>query len=57
MGIFPHNAAVIRLVGAVLLDLHDEGIAAERRYLNESSVAKLYDISNNQDLDAINSAE
>ncbi len=57
VGIFPNNAAVIRLVGAVLLDMHDEWIAGDRRYLSEASMAKLYDLSNNEHLDAINSAE
>ena len=57
VGIFPNNAAVIRLVGAVLLDMHDEWIAADRRYLSEGSMAKLYDLSDTEDLDAIDSAE
>jgi len=57
VGIFPNNAAVIRLVGAVLLDMHDEWIAGDRRYLSEGSMAKLYDLSDNGDLDAIDSAE
>ena len=41
MGIFPNNAAAIRLFGAVLLDMHDEWITADRRYLSEGSMAKL----------------
>jgi transposase-like protein len=57
VGIFPNNAAVIRLVGAVLLDMHDEWIAGDRRYLCEGSMAKLYNLSDNEDLDAIDSAE
>jgi len=57
VGIFPNNAAVIRLIGAVLLDMHDEWIAGDRRYLSEGSMAKLYDLSDNGDLDAIESAE
>ena len=32
----------MRLAGAVLLDVHDEWQAAERRYFSESSMAKLY---------------
>lgn len=42
VGIFPNEAAAVRLVGAVLIDLHDDWIASERRYLSEGSMAKLY---------------
>jgi putative transposase len=31
----------VRLAGSVLLDVHDEWQAAERRYFSESSMAKL----------------
>ena len=41
MGIFPNEASAIRLVGAILADLHDEWPASDRCYLLEHSMAKL----------------
>jgi transposase-like protein len=57
VGIFPNDAAVIRLVGAVLGDIHDEWQAGDRRYLSETSMALLYPASDTGPIAAIDSGE
>jgi putative transposase len=49
VGIFPNEASVIRLGGAVLLDVHDEWVSTERKYFSEASMAKLYTVVDNDD--------
>jgi putative transposase len=43
VGIFPNDAALLRLVTAVIAEAHDEWQVTERRYLSEGSMNKLYD--------------
>jgi len=39
VGVFPNPPALLRLAGAVLVEIHDEwAVTAERRYLSEASI-------------------
>ena len=57
VGIFPNQASVIRLVGAVLNDAHDEWQIADRRYLSEASMAKLNPTSDTGPVAAIGAGD
>jgi putative transposase len=39
--VFPNDASIDRLVTAVIVEQHDEWAVAERRYLSETSMARL----------------
>jgi putative transposase len=41
VGIFPNDAAALRLITTVCVDEHDEWLAAERRYMSQESMELL----------------
>ncbi|MCI1262707.1 MAG: transposase, partial [Tetrasphaera jenkinsii] len=38
VGVFPNPEALLRLAGAVLVEIHDEWAVTDRRYLSEGSI-------------------
>jgi transposase-like protein len=45
VGIFPNEAAIVRLFGAILLEQNDEW-AAQRRYMSLETLAAISDTAN-----------
>ncbi len=43
VGIFPHEDAILRLAGALLLEQHDEWAVQRARYMTPESVSPLSD--------------
>lgn len=56
VGVFPNDASVVRLVGAVLAEVHDDWQVADRRYLSEASMA-LLNAPPTEEIDTIDTPE
>ena len=53
VGVFPNPAALLRLAGCVLIEVHDEWQVSERRYLSEGSMALIDATVTNEQTPAI----
>ena len=42
--IFPNDAAALRLITAVCVEIHDEWLVAERRYVSEETTSLLKEL-------------
>lgn len=56
VGVFPNDESVIRLVGAVLNEVHDDWQVTDRRYLSEGSMA-LLNAPPTEEIDTIDTPE